>query len=113
MSFSFLIVLPKDSRSAVAPLPRHSPISAGLATSKLEPFARQHRDDLRRRVGLDRVIDAGDRQIAAQQVIGLGDNVEIDDKARGLGRMFGQETCNLVVHVPGQPSAKRLSVSRC
>jgi hypothetical protein len=32
------MVLPKESRSGVAPLRRHSAISAGLATSKLEPF---------------------------------------------------------------------------
>src|ERR1700704_792451 len=30
--------------------------------------------------------------------MGLGDLVEIDDKAWGLGRVFGQETCDLGVH---------------
>ncbi len=62
---------------------------------------RQHRDDLRRRVGLDRVEHAGHRQIPGQEVVCLGDYVEIDDEARRLGGMGGQETGDLVVHVLG------------
>jgi len=46
---------------------------------------------------LDGVIDAGDRQVTAQEIIGLGDHAEIDDEARGLGRMFGEEMRNLAV----------------
>ena len=38
MSRSFFIVLPKESRSGVAPFARHSAISAGLATSNLDPL---------------------------------------------------------------------------
>src|SRR5207248_4201024 len=47
----------------------------------IEPrsLAGQHRDDLRRRVRLHRVIDARDRQIPGQEIIGLTDDIEIDD----------------------------------
>jgi hypothetical protein len=72
---------------------------------------RQHLDDLRRRVGLDRIINAGDRQIAAQHVVGLADHLEIDDEARRLGRMLGQEAGDLVVHHSGGPFPKTVWVS--
>ena len=66
MSRSFLMVLPKEMRSAPTPRSRQSSISLGLATSKLEPSSRSSDDDLRRRIGLHRVEHARERQVAAQ-----------------------------------------------
>jgi len=88
----FLIVLPKDSRSAPAPLSRHSSISARLATSKFEQCCEASRHDLGRRVRLHRVIDAGDRQVTAQLLEASPITVGIDDQARGLRGIFGQKT---------------------
>ena len=101
MSFSFLIVLPKDSRSGGGAVAEAQPDFGRARDVEIGAALRQHRDDLRRRVRLDRVIHAGQRQIAAQQVVGLGDHVEIDDEARRLGGIVGQETGDLVVHVSG------------
>ena len=91
MSRSFLIVLPKDSRSGATPLREAQRDFAAARDIETGALAGQHRDDLGGRVRLDRVIDAGERQIAAQEIIGLGDHVEIDDEARGLGRVFGRK----------------------
>ena len=101
MSFSFLIVLPKDSRSGGRAVAEAQPDLGRARDIEIRAPLRQHRDDLRRRVRLDRVIHAGDRQIAGQQVVGFGDHVEIDDEARRLGGILGQKAGDLVVHVSG------------
>ena len=68
---------------------------------KIRALLGQHRDDFGRRVRLHRIIDAGNRQIPAQHVVGLADDVEIDDEARGRRRVLAEETGDLLVHVMG------------
>ena len=61
-------------------------------------LALEHGDDCGGGVGLDRIIDAGERQMPAQRIVSLGDRLEIDDEAWGLGRIFGEEARNPLIH---------------
>src|SRR5262249_17799743 len=72
----------------------------------------EHDDDLGGRVRLYSGIDARERQMPAQRLIRLGDNVEIDDEARGLGRAFGKKTGNPFSHQSGHPSCEVAKRSR-
>ena len=76
-------------------------------------LAFEHRHDRGRRVGLDRIIDAGQRQVSAQRVISLGDYVEIDDEARGFGRIVGEETRNPLIHYRVSSFPRAAKQSRC
>ena len=55
-------------------------------------------DDLRCRVGLDGVVDAGERQAALQLAIVLLDDGEVDDEAGGLRSSVGEELMDAVGH---------------
>src|SRR6266700_766975 len=59
----------------------------------------QARGDLRRRVGLDRVEDLGERQVPAQALIATRDGINIDDKTRRLRLLLGKEASDLGVEV--------------
>ena len=73
-------------------------------------LALEHRDDLRCRVRLHGVVDAGERQVPAQQIVGFCDHVEIDYQARRLGAIFGKETADSFSHVRVIHPARRLSM---
>ncbi len=64
-------------------------------------LAVEHGEDRRGRVGLYRIVDAGERQMPAQCVVSLGDGVQIDDEAGGLGRIFGEEARDPLIHYGG------------
>ena len=70
---------------------------------EISALALEHGDDLRRRVRFHRIVDAGERQVPAQQIVGLGDHIEIDDKARRLGMVFGKEAVDSFSHSLGHP----------
>src|SRR5581483_8876172 len=68
---------------------------------EIRALRREHLDDLWGRISLYRVIHAGAREIAAQEVVGRGHGVEIDDEAWRLGRAVGKETGDFLVHARG------------
>jgi len=69
-------------------------------------LALEHRDDLWCWVRLHGIVDAGERQVPTQQVVGLRDHVEIDDQARCLGTVFGKETVDSFGHGRGSSLAR-------
>ena len=81
MSRSFLIVLPKEMRSAVAPAASTSSISTTEAASKHEPSCARRLQHLRRRVGLHGVEHARVRQGAGELRVVVLHDVEVDDDA--------------------------------
>ncbi len=60
--------------------------------------ARQPLDQLGRRVGLDGIEDAGDRQRLGQLAVIVLDAVEVDDQARGVGVLVGEESEDTLGH---------------
>src|SRR6516165_730820 len=86
-----------------------------LATARhieIGALALEHRDDLRSRVRLYGVIDAGERQVPAQQIVGLRDHVEIDDQARGLRAIFDKEPVDSFGHERVHPSREAAEHNR-
>jgi len=75
-------------------------------------LALEHRDNLRSRVRLHGIVDAGERQVPAQQIVRLRDHVEIDDQTRGLGAVFGKETVDSLSHDRGHPSREAAKLGR-
>jgi len=105
MSFSFLIVLPKDSRSAVAPLPRPQPaIFAGaLATSKFAPFFLRPAGQRISGAGgpfLPRNRRARPTSIAQTTAHKPPDQMRSNDEARGLRDVSKRNSPILFVHGP-------------
>ncbi len=83
-----------------------------LATARhveIGALALEHPDDRRRRIGLDRVENACQRQVPAQCIICPGDCLEIDNEAWGFRRVVGEEARDPLIHSGGHPCAKRLS----
>ena len=66
-------------------------------------LALKHCDDFGGRIGLDGIVDMGERQIAPQHGIGIADHIEIDDEARGFGSALGQKAGDPLVHFYGHP----------
>ena len=83
----------------------------GAGDVEIRALPGQHRDDLGRRVGLHRIIDAGDRQIPAQHIIGLADQRR--DRRRGTGSRASSRTGNAQSCCSwlGLPCEKRLSAA--
>ena len=103
MSFSFLMVLPKEMRSMATPVACTSSISPRLAVSNFEPSRRQARQDLRRRIGLHGIEDVGRRQQLAHAPEVVLDHVEVDHQARRLGLLLSEITKNTLGHRWGVP----------
>ena len=81
MAAAFLTVLPKLMAAAGAPAARQASISGRLAASKQAPLSASRAQDLRRRIGLHRIIDFRRRQSRAQRRIVVGDAVKIHHQA--------------------------------
>ena len=84
MSRSFLIVLPKEMRSGVAPAASAISISATVAVSKQEPMRGEQRQHFRRRVGLHGIEHAAVGQRLGKGLVVVAHDFEVDDEA-GLG----------------------------
>ena len=98
MSRSLLIVLPKEMRSAVAPAAKTISISPVDAVSKARTEVGQKLQDLRRRVGFDRVEDARIRQRLRESQVVLADDLEINDKAGSLVASSSEKLANTFGH---------------
>ena len=61
----------------------------------------QQRHDLRRRIGLHRVKDFRQRHVAAQQLVGARDNVEIDHQARRFRLALDEKLADFLAHDHG------------
>ena len=98
MSRSFLIVLPKLMRSGAAPAASACSISGTLAQSKQEPSRAKQVEDLRRRIRLHRVEDARIRQSLGEAHVVFAHDVEIDDEARAVFGIEGEEFLDAIGH---------------
>lgn len=70
--------------------------AAGGIEGRAEPG--EQFEDLRCRIGLHRVVHVGNRQIAAQRAIVVGNHVEIDHQQGGVGTSLGEVTVDLGGH---------------
>ena len=98
MSRSFLIVLPKEMRSGVAPAASASSISTTEAASKHEPSSRQELEHLRRRIGLHGVEHARVGQRAGELRVVVAHDVEVDDQAGPVLASVAQEFTDALGH---------------
>ena len=98
MSRSFLIVLPKEMRSAVAPAASTISISADRRGVERRAELGEELQDLRRRVGLDRVEDARVRQRLGESQVVLADDFEVDDKAGAVVASSSEKLADTFSH---------------
>ena len=85
-------------RSGVAPAASACSISATEAVSKHEPRRGEQVEDLGRRIRLDRVEHPRVRQRFGEAKIVVAHDVEVDDEARAVFAVAGEEFLDAVGH---------------